>query len=486
MADRWALIVATDRFLDARLGPVPFAESGARLLADALTEVGYPRDRQFVLSGSQATRTVVESRLRKLKKAVRKGDEVLVYWAGRGYSRDGAGMLACWDTQTDDPVETALPLADLVRELSGAKFGQATFLLDIGDGPAPDGFLPHLGDDELTRLFGESRKAVALVAASAGEESLAAPALKAPVWTWLVVEALSGQAVRVADRSGRVTAKAIQQHLDDGLPRVLRRYFESGTAQTPRLFGAVDTVVADLSPLLGSMDGGFLLDPDRLRRVLFRSETGGRVKDLAGWKKTFDLPTMTGPSARKFIARVAAEDIRADLDAVHEAARERMHYRRKDLDAAVGGDGVGQLRTPDFEYTVGVSLDPTDPTRVVWRREAGQFSEPGFLRGPGFDAVLGKRFDQLVFEFARPVDVPALVDRLEDRPPKGARLTVASDGSSCELSLAGFVGRMTVDRNALTVHGRAGSAVGLLDQFLAFLRTVGPLGEPPPRLTAGH
>jgi hypothetical protein len=48
-----------------------------------------------------------------------------------------------------------------------------------------------------------------------------------------------------------------------------------------------------------------------------------------------------------------------------------------------------------------------------------------------------------------------------------------------------MVGRITVDRHALTVRGRAGSAAGLLDQFLAFLRTVGPLGEPL-RLPASH
>jgi hypothetical protein len=485
LADRWSLIVAIDRHLDPELGAVPFAESGARLVADALAVAGYPRERQFVLLGQQATRAVVGSRLRKLRKAVRKGDEVLVYWSGRGYSRGSAGLLACWDTQVEDPVETAMPVADLVRELTAAKFSRATLLLDVGAGPPPDDLVPHLDDGELESLLGGSEKAVALVAASAGEESHAAAALKASAWTWLVVEALSGRAGRVADRKGLVSAIAVQRSLDEELPRVLRRYFETGTMQTPRLFGAADAVIADLSGLAGSPDGGFLLDPDRLRRVLFRSETGGKVKDLAGWKKTFDLPTTTGPSARKFIARVSAADIRSELDAVHEAAREHLHYRRKDLDAAVGSDGVGQLRTPDFEYTVGVTLDPADPARVVWRREAGQFAEPGFLRGPGFDAVFGKRFDQLVFEFARPVDVEALVDRLEDRPPKGVKLTVASDGTSCDLTLAGMVGRITVDRHALTVRGRAGSAAGLLDQFLAFLRTVGPLGEPL-RLPASH
>ena len=92
--------------------------------------------------------------------------------------------------------------------------------------------------------------------------------------------------------------------------------------------------------------------------------------------------------------------------------------------------------------------------------------------------MFGKLFDQLVFEFAAPVDVAAFVDRLEDHPPKGVKVQVASDGRSCDVTLAGFAGRVTVDRHALTVRGRAGNSAGLLDQFLAFLRTFGPLGDP--------
>ena len=115
----------------------------------------------------------------------------------------------------------------------------------------------------------------------------------------------------------------------------------------------------------------------------------------------------------------------------------------------------------------------------LWRREVGGFADPGFVRGPGFDAVFGKLFDQLAFEFAAPVDVAALVDRLEEAPPDGVRVHVASDGGACDITLAGFAGRVTVGRGALVVRGRGGNSAGLLDQFLGFLKTVGPLGEPP-------
>jgi hypothetical protein len=480
VADRWALVIATDKYLDPTLGTVPYAEAGARAVSDALAAAGYPKGNQFVLLGPHATKAVVESRLRKLKKAVRRGDELLAYIAGRGFSRKGAGFLACRDTLPDDLTETALPVAGLLTALTATKAGQVTVLLDAGAGPPLPDVEPHLDADELAALFDESPKAAALTACRPDEPSHAAAGLKGSVWTSLVLDALSGRAAKAPNGNGRLTAAALYRFLDEELPRALRKHFEAGATQTPQLYGEQNAgnVVADLSPLLGGGDGLFLLDPDRLRRVAFRSESLGRVRDLAGWRKTYELPDSARPSAKRFVARVANADVKADLDEVYEAARERFGYKRKDLEAATGPDGFGVLRTPDFEYTVTAALDEADPSRVAWRREVGGFADPGFVRGPGFDAVFGRLFDQLVFEFAAPVDVEALVDRLEDRPPKGARVQVASDGASCDITLAGFAGRVTVDRHSLTVRGRAGNSAGLLDQFLAFLRTVGPLGEP--------
>src|SRR5687767_7101877 len=93
-ADRWVFVLAVDKHLDPSLGTTPYAEAGARAVTDGLAAVGYPRSNQIVLLGQQATKAVAESRLRKLKRSVKRNDEVVVYLAGRGFSRAGAGYLA--------------------------------------------------------------------------------------------------------------------------------------------------------------------------------------------------------------------------------------------------------------------------------------------------------------------------------------------------------------------------------------------------------
>ena len=81
-------------------------------VAAALETAGYPAERQFRLVGQYATKTAVESRLRRLRKQVKKGDTVVVFWAGHGYVAGGRGRLACWDTLPDDLLGAIRVLAD--------------------------------------------------------------------------------------------------------------------------------------------------------------------------------------------------------------------------------------------------------------------------------------------------------------------------------------------------------------------------------------
>ena len=78
------------------------------------------------------------------------------------------------------------------------------------------------------------------------------------------------------------------------------------------------------------------------------------------------------------------------------------------------------------------------------------------------------------------------VDRLEDSPLPGSKLTLGSDATTCEISLRGFAGTITINRTSVVVRGRTSQAAGLFDLLLEFLTRFGPLGEPlalPPKRT---
>jgi hypothetical protein len=190
------------------------------------------------------------------------------------------------------------------------------------------------------------------------------------------------------------------------------------------------------------------------------SETRRRVKELSGFQKTHHVPDRISPAAERFVAAVARDDLQADLDAAYAAVREHLGFKRKDVTLTPAADGAGSLRTPDFDYLVNLKLSEDDPAAVVWRREVTHLRSPDLLRRPSFQAAFGNAFQALMFEYAEPLDVAGLVDRLEEAPPAGVRVRCAADGSWCELELAGFPGTVRVERNQLHILARRFAAGG--------------------------
>jgi hypothetical protein len=479
VADRAALVIAVETFFEA--GPVvPYAAADCAELVRALPAVGYPPGRCVLLAAHRTTKGVIEATLKRLPKVAGDAASLLVLVVSRGFSAKGRGYIACADTIGPDPFETALPVADLLAAVGKVKAKEVAVLLDIDPLTLAEAKAarPGLDGAELAAFFDNSPRCVGLTACAEDERSFESGHARHGIWRMHLIEALTGKTRTGVRADGTFTAAALHAFLADAVPRTLRRAYEAPREQTPTLYGEANAaaVVADLGKVLGP--GADLLDPARLKRVVFRADTPGQVKDLAGYRKTHTLPERANDWARKYVNRVAAADIKGDLDTTFDMVRETFGYKRKDLDVSAERDGLGFIRTPDFEYTVTVGVNPADPAAVVWRREVGRLSGPEFVRSRGFRDVFGTTFDQLVFEFAAPVDVAEFVDRIEDAPPEGVKVHVASDSGAAVVALAGFAGRVSVTRDAVTIEGPPGNPAGLLEQFLTFLRKFGPLGEP--------
>jgi hypothetical protein len=478
VADRAALVIAVETFFEAG-PPVPYAAADCAELLRALPAVGYDPERCRLVAGTRTTKAAIESNLRRLPKLAGKADTLLVLVVTRGFTHGGRGYLACSDTIADDLAETSIPVADLIAALHKTKCKEIVLLLDVDPLTRSGEIMPSgLHEGELRGLFEESPRAVCLLAGGPGERSHESAQLRHGIWRHHLLEALTGRVRSGIGKDGTLTAAALQAYLADAVPRTLRRSYETPQEQTPVLLGEAHSVaiVADLAGVPGG--GGELLDPGRMRRVVFRSESIGKVKDLAGYRKSHSLPDRANEWARKYVNRSAAPDIKADLDRVFDMVRDEFGYKRKDLEVSAERDGLGFIRTPEFEYTISLEVNPAEPSEVIWRREVGRMSGPEFVRSRPFQSVFGSMFDRLVFEFDAPVNVAEFVDRLEESPPEGVKVAVASDANAAEITLAGFAGKVTVEKDAVTIHGRAGAPANLLEQFLTFLRRFAGLGEP--------
>jgi hypothetical protein len=451
VAGRWAVIVAVETYRHPGWAGVPYAEAAGAKLAKALVTAGFPPDGQTFLIGPDATKGAVEARLRNLRKRFRNGDTLLVFLSAYTFIHREETYVALWDSLPDLPAESGLSLAEMLKPIRKADVESVALFFD----PAGE-----WNDADLEDLPG-------IASCSPGESSAAGAALRSSLWAHLVDEALTGDAA--------VTLDSIHAHVVAGLPRLLRRHAAPGTVQTPLRFGPKrDVRIREAMPQAAKPP---ILDPARLARVLFRSETRVRVKELAGFRKPHKIPVAATPAARAFVARLAADDVQRDLDRTVEAVREQFGYKRKEIDR-----GPTVLRTPDFEYAVTVDLDPDDPAVAVIRRDVSRLRDAAFVRSTAFSRF-GKTFDALVFEFAELLDVLAFADCLEDMPASLVTVTLSADGRSCVATVPGVPGRIFVERNALIVRGRGKDTGGLVDLLLAFLAAVGPVGDPARALT---
>ena len=132
MADRAALLIAVETFFEAG-AVVPYAAGDCAELLRALPAVGYAPERCTLLAAHRTTKAVIEATPQagcRSSRVTRKSLLVLGRLAA-AFSAKGRGYIACADTIAPDPIETALPVADLLTPVNKVKAKEITVLFDI-------------------------------------------------------------------------------------------------------------------------------------------------------------------------------------------------------------------------------------------------------------------------------------------------------------------------------------------------------------------
>ncbi|HEY8505907.1 MAG TPA: hypothetical protein VIL46_15085, partial [Gemmataceae bacterium] len=333
MSQNFALLVAADTCPGVPVPRAPYAEAGAAALAEVLRRYLTPPPDVTLLAGAHATKTAVESRLRQLRKRVQPGDVVYLFWAGRVFAEAGQNYLLGADAQADDLPDTAVPLADLLDALAASPCERFFVFLDAGT--AGEGF--SLAAEELEEFAKTSEKGVCFTSGIGEEPSHADESRQRGVWAHLLAEAFAGRAKAAQARPGVLTVGSLQAYLEQELPRELRKVLTEPAAQTPGCFGGLPGG-AEVARVTGRgaevAPAAPPVDLSQLRRAVLRAEAAQRVKSLGGFQKGHRLPDAVTPSAEKFVARIAQEDVRADIDEIYNALREELGFKRKDLEAS--------------------------------------------------------------------------------------------------------------------------------------------------------
>lgn len=469
-----ALLIALEDTGDKRVPPVKYAEADVRAFGRAIHEVGFHEADQVLLVNAEATKSILESKIRRTVRSLTENDTFFLYWVGHGFSENGRNYLACHDTQLSDLVATSVSLKFLFEELRRSSRPPFVMFLDCRQ----SGLLAALEnrrthgpwiEDEVREFFDSRQRCVCFVSRGAGEESWPSSQVQHGAWAYNVIEAFRGNAPTALEEGSLLTCASLQNYLRQAVPRTLRREYADKKEQTPWIRGAATSefLLADLTDLLAGRKAPFNPSVGQVANVSLVGRRHDRVRSLSGFKKkTHRVPDEVNDRAESFVAKLAAAEIERDLDAIYAALRAEFRFKRADLDASGAQDGAGAIISPYFNYSISVCLNPHQPSEVIWRRQVARIKEPQRLFAEEFANVFGEMFDTVEFTPARSVDLEALIDRIEELDDERIALDYGMDATWLKLRIKGTRGQIEITpENVSIVHPKPASAKLLLQSF---------------------
>jgi len=256
MSNKYALIIGVEKYQDPLINKVSFAESDANGIADALSIHGYGDHTELLLSNN-ATKTIIESRLRRIYSFLSPSDEFILFYAGHGFSENDRNYITCFDTQLGDLTNTSILLQDIFQKIRKTDCQHVVLLLDschsgIVIDSSMRGIRTDMSESELRNFFKDAEYQVGFASCKCDEKSYSSGRLGHGIWTYHIIQALEGNAYDALDKGNLLTSSSLQSYLGIEIPRTIRDTFTRPKKQTPLIFGSYtkDFVLADLEPIV--------------------------------------------------------------------------------------------------------------------------------------------------------------------------------------------------------------------------------------------
>ena len=192
------------------------------------------------------------------------------------------------------------------------------------------------------------------------------------------------------------------------------------------------------------------------------------VKSLSGFKKGHSIPDRVNTSSQIFIAKLAEEELSADLNDVFKRMRSEFQFKRTQMTVFDSKDGTGSIATPWFSYSISIEHDPSDPSSAVWRRAVEKICNSDAVFSEAFSEVFPNVFDTLELRTFSKVDIESLVDSLEELDDDRLELEYDHGLTECHVTIEGVPGEIHIDARTLRmVHSIPRLPSYMLRSFLA-------------------
>lgn len=228
--------------------------------------------------------------------------------------------------------------------------------------------------------------------------------------------------------------------------------------------------MSELSPRPRKSKSSQSAPPDRFKGVLLATRKLELVQRLPGFSKSkHRVPEEVTDRSQSFVGSLNSERIRDDLDTVFQLLRTAFRFRRTQLSTQETSDGAGSIATPYFRYTSCVYQNPANAAEVIWQRDVSEVTSPEQILSDEFAQVFGQVFDTVEFLPTSPINLEALIDKIEELDDARVGLEYDRQITKCEVFIEGIAATLQITSNAFRiVHPEPTHPRTLVASFTAF------------------
>jgi uncharacterized caspase-like protein len=222
---RWLLAVGVQKFVDTRIATLAYTTLDADSLRDYFAADGVPAGHIKLLVNEQATKANILAALDTIRKEISPADTLFFFYSSHGVGdAQGHTYFVTFDTVIDELSTTALPMQLIKDKLENFGCENVILLADTcHSGGAKSLDRPHEESfNKLLRAANQKTRIAILTSSRTHESSLESPEWSHGVFTYYLLEGLSGQSDNYP-ADGQVSVTELFDYLLVAVPRATDR-----------------------------------------------------------------------------------------------------------------------------------------------------------------------------------------------------------------------------------------------------------------------
>jgi uncharacterized caspase-like protein len=456
------LIIAVENYHDPKsLSKVKFALNDASKFIDSLVKLGCDKSKLEYLPDNLATKTTISEKIRQLANNAVPSETIVFYYAGHGFFHNGKNLISCVDTSLTALSSTTVDINTILAALDKSKSNKVIAFLDCchsgiefsEDERSP---ISDFTTDALKYEYRDAEHLTVFASCKSDEKSQADIERKHGVWSYYLIQALSGKAKSIYDGAILFSDK-LQKYLAENTYKRVKMITTERKNQTPVKFGKETTekfIVADLSMLFEEKEIKASAEGIKFEKATILTTKEDWVRNLPGFGANHKAPKQIDSYHERWIKKIATELIEEELNEIAKTFKQKLKYKRKDIEAPVVDDGAGQLSTVDFDYVITVTQSQDRADKFILTRSIENFKNSDILNDPDFNEIFSDTFDELELRLNKRLNVANIIDKIEeiDNEELISVEYEQTDTTNCRISIKGFAGQIVLTETTFSIQ----------------------------------